>query len=165
MQVDQQMKQAQMVGDQQLQQLRIENERMLQEMRIQNEAEISRMKQEYESVRTKQELVAKQAIEAQKAKMEADAKIMVARIGIAGADVPDIEAQASQASMIADQIAVQMEGLLRRIQNVESTAIDRHTETLNKLQDALAAMTAPKRIVRDQDGRAVGVEMVKVGEM
>ena len=90
MQVDQQMKQAQMVGDQQLQQLRIENERMLQEMRIQNEAEIARMKQEYENVRVQQELAAKQAMEAQKAKMEADTKIMVARIGAAGADVPGI---------------------------------------------------------------------------
>ena len=90
MQVDQQMKQAQMVGDQQLQQLRIENERMLQEMRIQNEAEIARMKQEYENVRVQQELAAKQSMEAQKAKMEADTKIMVARIGAAGADVPGI---------------------------------------------------------------------------
>jgi chaperonin GroES len=90
MQVDQQMKQAQMVGDQQLQQLRIENERMLQEMRIQNEAEIARMKQEYENVRVQQELAAKQSMEAQKAKMESDTKIMVARIGAAGADVPGI---------------------------------------------------------------------------
>jgi chaperonin GroES len=160
MQVDQQMKQAQMVGDQQLQQLRIENERMLQEMRIQNEAEIARMKQEYENVRVQQELAAKQSMEAQKAKMEADTKIMVARIGAAGADVPGIEAVTSSTQQLATSMG---EDVRSMIAQMESQNAARDQRMMQMIQSLMQSMGAPRRIIRGADGRAEGVEVMPMG--
>ena len=162
MQVDQQMKQAQMVGDQQLQQLRIENERMLQEMRIQNEAEIARMKQEYENVRVQQELAAKQSMEAQKAKMEADTKIMVARIGAAGADVPGIEAVTSSTQQLATSMG---EDVRSMISQMEAQNAARDQRMMQMIQSLMQSMGAPRRIIRGADGRAEGVEVVPGGMM
>jgi len=162
MQVDQQMKQAQMVGDQQLQQLRIENERMLQEMRIQNEAEIARMKQEYENVRVQQELAAKQSMEAQKAKMEADTKIMVARIGAAGADVPGIEAVTSSTQQLATSMG---EDVRLMISQMEAQNAARDQRMMQMIQSLMQSMGAPRRIIRGADGRAEGVEVVPGGMM
>ena len=162
MQVDQQMKQAQMVGDQQLQQLRIENERMLQEMRIQNEAEIARMKQEYENVRVQQELAAKQSMEAQKAKMESDTKIMVARIGAAGADVPGIEAVTSSTQQLATSMG---EDVRLMISQMEAQNAARDQRMMQMIQSLMQSMGAPRRIIRGADGRAEGVEVVPGGMM
>jgi len=162
MQVDQQMKQAQMVGDQQLQQLRIENERMLQEMRIQNEAEIARMKQEYENVRVQQELAAKQSMEAQKAKMEADTKIMVARIGASGADVPAIEAVTSSTQQLATSMG---EDVRLMISQMEAQNAARDQRMMQMIQSLMQSMGAPRRIIRGADGRAEGVEVVPGGMM
>jgi chaperonin GroES len=162
MQVDQQMKQAQMVGDQQLQQLRIENERMLQEMRIQNEAEIARMKQEYENVRVQKELAAKQSMEAQKAKMEADTKIMVARIGAAGADVPGIEAVTSSTQQLATSMG---EDVRSMISQMEAQNAARDQRMMQMIQSLMQSMGAPRRIIRGADGRAEGVEVVPGGMM
>jgi hypothetical protein len=162
MQVDQQMKQAQMVGDQQLQQLRIENERMLQEMRIQNEAEIARMKQEYENMRVQQELVAKQAMEAQKAKMEADTKIMVARIGAAGADVPGIEAVTSSTQQLATSMGEDVRSMIAQM-DAQNAARDQRM--MQMIQSLMQSMGAPRRIIRGADGRAEGVEVVPGGMM
>ena len=162
MQVDQQMKQAQMLGDQQLQQLRIENERMLQEMRIQNEAEIARMKQEYENVRVQKELAAKQSMEAQKAKMEADTKIMVARIGAAGADVPGIEAVTSSTQQLATSMG---EDVRSMISQMEAQNAARDQRMMQMIQSLMQSMGAPRRIIRGADGRAEGVEVVPGGMM
>ena len=162
MQVDQQMKQAQMVGDQQLQQLRIENERMLQEMRIQNEAEIARMKQEYENVRVQQELAAKQSMEAQKAKMESDTKIMVARIGASGADVPGIEAVTSSTQQLATSMG---EDVRLMISQMEAQNAARDQRMMQMIQSLMQSMGAPRRIIRGADGRAEGVEVVPGGMM
>ena len=162
MQVDQQMKQAQMVGDQQLQQLRIENERMLQEMRIQNEAEIARMKQEYENVRVQQELAAKQSMEAQKAKMESDTKIMVARIGAAGADVPGIEAVTSSTQQLATSMGEDVRSMIAQM-DAQNAARDQRM--MQMIQSLMQSMGAPRRIIRGADGRAEGVEVVPGGMM
>ena len=162
MQVDQQMKQAQMVGDQQLQQLRIENERMLQEMRIQNEAEIARMKQEYENVRVQQELAAKQSMEAQKAKMESDTKIMVARIGASGADVPGIEAVTSSTQQLATSMGEDVRSMIAQM-DAQNAARDQRM--MQMIQSLMQSMGAPRRIIRGADGRAEGVEVVPGGMM
>jgi hypothetical protein len=148
--------------DAQIQQAKIQADIQIEQMKAQSAAAMEEQRQRFEAALKAEELAQTVALEQQKAKLEADTKIMVARIGAAGADVPSIEAQAHQASAIADQIARQMQALIERIQGVEVAAMDRHGETLGRLQDALATMSAPKRIIRGPDGRAVGVEIVKV---
>lgn len=160
MQVDQQMKQASMVGDQQLQQLRIENERALQELRIRNEAEIARMKQEYENVRVQQELAAKQAMEAQKAQMEADTKIMVARIGAAGADVAEMDAMKEKTTQIASSMG---DDIRMMIQQMDASNAQRDQRMMQMMQALMQSMGAPRRIIRGADGRAEGVEITPMG--
>jgi len=152
MQADQQMKQASMMGDQQLQQMRIDNERAMQELRIQNEAEIARMKQEFENLRMQQELAAKQQMEAQKAKIEADTKVMVARIGAAGADVPEIDA----VKPFAQQMGEDLRSMLERMDQQNAA---RDQRMMSMIQAMMQSMTSPRRIVRGPDGRAMGVEM------
>jgi len=148
--------------DAQIQQAKIQADIQIEQMKAQAAAAMEEQRQRFEAALKAEELAQTVALEQQKAKLEADTKIMVARIGAAGADVPSIEAQAHQASAIADQIAQQMQTLLQQMQGIEASAMNRHGETLGRLQDALATMSAPKRIVRGPDGRAVGVEIVKV---
>jgi len=152
MQAEQQMKQASMMGDQQLQQMRIDNERAMQELRIQNEAEIARMKQEFENLRMQQELAAKQQMEAQKAKIEADTKVMVARIGAAGADVPEIDA----VKPFAQQMGEDLRSMLERMDQQNAA---RDQRMMSMIQAMMQSMNSPRRIVRGPDGRAMGVEM------
>lgn len=151
-QADQQMKQASMMGDQQLQQMRIDNERAMQELRIQNEAEIARMKQEFENLRMQQELAAKQQMEAQKAKIEADTKIMVARIGAAGADVPEMDVVKSASAQMGDDLRMML-------QRMDEQNASRDERMMSMIQMMMQSMTSPRRIVRGPDGRAMGVEM------
>jgi len=148
--------------DAQIQQAKIQADIQIEQMKAQAAAAMEEQRQRFEAALKVEELAQTVALEQQKAKLEADTKIMVARIGAAGADVPSIEAQAHQASAIADQIAQQMQMLVQQMQGIEASAMNRHGETLGRLQDALATMSAPKRIVRGPDGRAVGVEIVKV---
>jgi len=156
MQADQQMKQASMMGDQQLQQMRIDNERAMQELRIQNEAEIARMKQEFENLRMQQELAAKQQMEAQKARIEADTKVMVARIGAAGADVPAIESVTQSTQQLATSMGEDVRTLITQM---EAANAARDQRMMSMIQMMMQSMTSPRRIVRGADGRAIGVEM------
>jgi chaperonin GroES len=156
MQADQQMKQASMMGDQQLQQMRIDNERAMQELRIQNEAEIARMKQEFENLRMQQELAAKQQMEAQKARIEADTKVMVARIGAAGADVPAIESVTQSTQQLATSMGEDVRTLITQM---EAANAARDQRMMSMIQMMMQSMTSPRRIVRGPDGRAMGVEM------
>lgn len=161
-QQDAQMAQQKAQIDAQIQQAKIQADIQIEQMKAQAAAAMEEQRQRFEAALKAEELAQTVALEQQKAKLEADTKIMVARIGAAGADVPSIEAQAHQASAIADQIAQQMQMLIERMQGIEASAMSRHGETLGQLQSALATMSAPKRIVRGPDGRAVGVEIVKV---
>jgi len=156
MQADQQMKQASMMGDQQLQQMRIDNERAVQELRIQNEAQIAQMKQEFENLRMQQELAAKQQMEAQKAKIEADTKIMVARIGASDADVRAIESVTQSTQQLATRMG---EDVRSMIAQMEAANAARDQRMMSMIQVMMQSMTSPRRIVRGPDGRAMGVEM------
>lgn len=102
-----------------------------------------------------QELAAKQQMEAQKAKIEADTKVMVARIGAAGADVPEIDA----VKPFAQQMGEDLRSMLERMDQQNAV---RDQRMMSMIQAMMQSMNSPRRIVRGPDGRAMGVEMERI---
>jgi hypothetical protein len=105
-----------------------------------------------------QEMAQQEQFDRWKAELDAATKIMVARIGAnPGADVPFLESQQQSASDMAETMKEVMEG----ISSTYNDMMNMHGQTMERLDGVLSSLTAPKRLVRGPDGRAVGVEIVR----
>lgn len=153
----------------QLEQAKLQQEQALEAARLQMERERDQMKQSFEAQLRAQELEQQREIERYKADIQAQTAITVARIAAnPGADIPNIEAQASQTQQLANNLGAtlqalggEMQGLKDSIATMQAQAQAQHTEALSVLRMAMSAMYAPKRIIRGPDGRAAGVEVVR----
>lgn len=145
--------------DAQMQQAKIQADLQIEQMKAQNAAAMEEQRQRFQAALKAEELAQNAALEQHKAQLEADTRIAVATIA---ARKPELEAQAAQASSAVDGVMAQMQSLIDQLQGLENAAVGRHGETLDRLQEALSTMSAPKRILRGPDGRAIGVEIVKV---
>ena len=160
MQADQQAAQMKIQSDSQLQQARMQADLQVEQMKAQMSAELERRKQEFEAQMRVQELAQQEQFDRWKAELDAATKIMVARIGAnPGADVPFLEAQQQSAGEIAETMKEVMEG----ISSTYNDMMNMHGQTMERLDGVLSSLTAPKRLVRGPDGRAVGVEVVTNG--
>jgi hypothetical protein len=117
---------------------------------------------QFEAQLKAQEMQNKAELERWKANLDAQTKILVARISAnPGADIPNIEAQASQTQQMAQAVGTDIQRVMAGLQQMQAQQAQQHAETLNYLQTAMQAMYAPKRIIRGPDGRAAGVEIVR----
>ena len=158
MQADQQAAQMKIQSDSQLQQARMQADLQVEQMKAQMSAELERRKQEFEAQMRVQELAQQEQFDRWKAELDAATKIMVARIGAnPGADVPFLESQQQSASDMAETMKEVMEG----ISSTYNDMMNMHGQTMERLDGVLSSLTAPKRLVRGPDGRAVGVEIVR----
>jgi hypothetical protein len=160
MQADQQAAQMKIQSDSQLQQARMQADLQVEQMKAQMSAELERRKQEFEAQMRVQEMAQQEQFDRWKAELDAATKIMVARIGAnPGADVPFLESQQQSASDMAETMKEVMEG----ISSTYNDMMNMHGQTMERLDGVLSSLTAPKRLVRGPDGRAVGVEVVTNG--
>jgi hypothetical protein len=158
MQADQQAAQMKIQSDSQLQQARMQADLQVEQMKAQMSAELERRKQEFEAQMRVQEMAQQEQFDRWKAELDAATKIMVARIGAnPGADVPFLESQQQSASDMAETMKEVMEG----ISSTYNDMMNMHGQTMERLDGVLSSLTAPKRLVRGPDGRAVGVEIVR----
>ena len=85
---------------------------------------------------------------------------MVARIGAAGADVPALDAVREGSQALAGSMREDMSQMAQRLL---TEAMERDKQIMERMQMMMQMMSAPKRIIRGPDGRAVGVEIVAMG--
>lgn len=142
--------------DAQMQQAKLQADMQIEQMKAQAQAAIEEQRQRFEAALKAEELAQRAELERHKAQLDADTKILVARIGAAGADVPAIDA----VSEVTNRMATGMSDDVRAmIQAMAQDSATREQQLLAMVQALMQAMSAPKRIVRGPDGRAMGVEV------
>ena len=97
-----------------------------------------------------------------KSELEAATKVTVARIGAnPGVDIPLIEAATAASDRIASELGGNVQQAMQSMDQMHQNMVNLHGSTMDKLGGVMQALTAPKRILRGPDGKAVGVEIVQ----
>jgi len=160
-QAQQQTEQAKVQADVQSQQARAQADMQIEQMKAQMEAQMESQRQQHEAQLKMQELAAKEQFDRWKTELEAATKVMVARIAAnPGMDLPMIEAQQAATQTITEDLGHNVRQAMDHMAEAHNNMANMHGEAMQKLHDVLQAASAPKRIVRGPDGRAVGVEPV-----
>jgi len=154
--------QMKMQADTQGQQARAQADMQIEQMKLQMESQLEGQRQQHEAQLKMQELAAKEQFDRWKTELDAATKIMVARIGAnPGMDLPMIEAQQAASETITKELGDNVRMAMDQMTNAQNNMANMHGESMQKLHDVLQAASAPKRIVRGPDGRAMGVEPVQ----
>ena len=151
-QVKMQMEQAKMQADMQLEQAKMQQEMSLEQQRqqFQQQLEAQKMQQEAELAKFK-------------ANLDAATKVMVARISAnPGLDIPMFEAQQQVNEKVVQDLGAGVMAQMDRLASLYAQMANDQRGNMAQITAALSALSAPKRIVRGVDGRAVGVEPVQL---
>ena len=158
MQADAQAAQMKMQSDAQIQQARVQADMEIERMKAQMQADLERQKQDFAAQMAVQEMQNKQAFERWKAELDADTKVMVARISAnPGVDVPLL----SDNKTAMEDIGETLKQVMEVISATYNDMLNRQSEIIDRLDGAVEQLSAPKRLIRGPDGRAVGVEVVR----
>jgi hypothetical protein len=104
------------------------------------------------------EMAAKDQYERWKSELDAATKIMVARISSnPGVDLPVIEAASAQ---ITSELGAPIVQAMDKLALMHDQMANMHGQTMTNISEAMQRLSAPKRIVRGPDGKAIGVEVV-----
>jgi len=97
-----------------------------------------------------------------KADLDAQTKINVARISAnPGTDLPMLEVTKANTERMMETVEKNVMVSTQTVMQMQQQTMQIYAEMMAKLDAALRAMTAPKRIVRGPDGRAAGVEIAQ----
>jgi len=146
-----QMEQAKMQADMRLEQAKMQQEMSLEQQRqqFQQQLEAQKMQQEAELAKFK-------------ANLDAATKVMVARISAnPGLDIPMFEAQQQVNEKVVQDLGAGVMAQMDRLALLYAQMANDQRGNMAQITAALASLSAPKRIVRGVDGRAVGVEPVQ----
>jgi adenylosuccinate lyase len=140
-------------------QAKVQAQLQVEQMKAQNDSQLEQMRQQFEAQIEQQKLMAQQQIEKYKADLDAATAIMVARIKAnPGIDIPALEAQQAVSEQghgrygrrCAGRSSIASQGCTSRWRTANNE------RTCRGVRAALTTLTAPKRIIRGPDGRAVG---------
>ena len=145
--------------DAQMQQAKLQADMQIEQMKAQAQAAIEEQRQRFEAALKAEEMTQRAELERHKAQVDAETKIMVARIGAAGVDVPGLDLVSEASSRLATGMSEDVRAL---IQTMAQDSAGREQRLLAMMQAVMQAMAAPKRIVRGPDGRAMGVEVERL---
>lgn len=144
--------------DSQIAQAKIEGEMQLAQM----QAQIDDQKMRHEMEMKAQEVKSLDEFNRWKSELEAATKVTVARIGAnPGVDIPLVEAATAASDRIAQELGGNVQQAMQSMDQMHQNMLNLHGSTMDKLGGVMQALTAPKRIVRGPDGKAVGVEIVQ----
>jgi hypothetical protein len=157
MQADAQAAQMKAQIDVQAQQARVQADLQIEQMKIQADANLEQMRQQMKM----QELQSVDQFNRWKAELESSTRIMVAEIG-AKAQVDKVreaeEAANNEAAIVLGQ-GDNVSNAIQRMADVQDNMANIHGQTMDRIGTAMQMMSAPKRVVRDIDGKVVGVEI------
>jgi hypothetical protein len=87
---------------------------------------------------------------------------MVARIGAnPGLDIPALEAQQAVSEKIAQDLGGNVSQAINHMAALHNDMANMHGEAMQRIGNVIDTLKSPKRIVRNEQGRAVGVEVVQ----
>ena len=164
-QAQQQSEQMRMQSDAQIAQVRAQLDIQMQEAKVAADMHLEEMKAAYEATKQSNELqvkereiAARDEYDRWKTELDAATKIMVARIGSnPGVDLPVIEAAAAQ---ITNELGGTILSAMDKMTAMHDNMANLHGESMQNIGMAMQRLSAPKRIVRGPDGKAIGVEVV-----
>ena len=165
MQAQAQSEQMKMQAQAQIEQGKAQLEMQMHQAKVEAEMQLAQMKADFETIKQNNELqikaremAGKEEYERWKAELDAATKIMVARIGSnPGVDLPVVEAAAAQ---ITNELGGTIVQAMDKITALHDNMANLHGESMQNIGEAMQRLTAPKRIVRGPDGKAIGVEVV-----
>jgi DNA polymerase III gamma/tau subunit len=146
--------------DAQMMQAKLQADMQIEQMKAQAAAALEEQRQRFEAALKSEELAQKVALEQEKARLDAETKIMVARIGVSGVDTPGLDIVSEASNRLATGMS---EDVRSMIQQMVQDSMARDERMMAMMQALMQSMGAPKRIVRGPDGRAMGVEVVTMG--
>jgi len=146
----------------QLEQAKLQQTSQVETMKAQNDQQLEQMKQQFEAQLAQQKIVAEQQMAKYKADLDAATRIMVARIAAnPGLDIPALEQQQGVTERVMQDMGGEVRQAMQNLVALYGQMASSNDENMKGVRSALTTLTAPKRIVRGPDGRAVGVEAVQ----
>ena len=161
-QMEAQAEQAKAQMTMQIEQAKLQQAAQVEALKAQNDQQLEQMKQQFEAQLAQQKIAAEQQMAKYKADLDAATKVMVARISAnPGLDIPALEAQQAVTERVMQDMGGEVKQAMQNLVALYGQMASSNDENMRGVRTALATLTAPKRIVRGPDGRAVGVEAVQ----
>jgi regulator of protease activity HflC (stomatin/prohibitin superfamily) len=144
----------------------------LQQAKLQAEAQQLQFNAQLESAKLERE----QQMERFKAELDANTKIRVAQISHSASLLPeDMDAQQQMHATLNQDLRGMIEAMMNTVNNSHQQVMNSHNHSVGTMQEMLKnqndntqvmknvadLISAPKRIVRGPDGKAVGMEVIK----
>ena len=146
----------------QIEQAKLQQSAQVEALKAQNDQQLEQMKQQFEAQLAQQKIAADQQMAKYKADLDAATKVMVARISAnPGLDIPALEQQQAVTERVMQDMGGEVRQAMQNLVALYGQMASSNDENMKGVRTALATLTAPKRIVRGPDGRAVGVEAVQ----
>ena len=146
----------------QVEQAKLQQASQVEAMKAQNDQQLESLKQQFEAQLAQQKIAAEQQMAKYKADLDAATKIMVARISAnPGLDIPAIEQQQAVTERVMQDMGGEVRQAMQNLVALYGQMASSNDENMKGVRSALSTLTAPKRIIRGPDGRAVGVEAVQ----
>jgi hypothetical protein len=146
----------------QIEQAKLQQSAQVEALKAQNDQQLEQMKQQFEAQLAQQKIAAEQQMAKYKADLDAATKVMVARISAnPGLDIPALEQQQAVTERVMQEMGGEVRQAMQNLVALYGQMASSNDENMKGVRTALATLTAPKRIVRGPDGRAVGVEAVQ----
>lgn len=159
-QAQQQTAQAELQAKIQIEQAKAQADMQIEQMKAQTTAQAEQQRQQFDAQMKMQEFAAKEQLERWKADLDAATKIMVARISSnPGVDVPLLESQQAASDLLVNELGENVRNAMGQIAETHNNMANMHGESMQRLQETIQSLSAPKRIIRGPDGRATGVEI------
>jgi hypothetical protein len=155
-QADVQAAQAKAQLDAQLAQAKMQSDAALKQMELEAEARLEAQKQQFEAQMAAEKLAREEEFQRWKTELEAATKVTVARISSnPGVDIPLVEAATASAERMTQELGAGVQSALEGVEMLHRGMAD----TAQKMETMMQVMSAPKRIIRGPDGKAIGVEI------
>jgi len=146
----------------QVEQAKLQQASQVEAMKAQNDQQLESLKQQFEAQLAQQKIAAEQQMAKYKADLDAATKIMVARISAnPGLDIPALEQQQAVTERVMQDMGGEVRQAMQNLVALYGQMASSNDENMKGVRSALSTLTAPKRIIRGPDGRAVGVEAVQ----
>jgi F0F1-type ATP synthase membrane subunit b/b' len=172
MQAQQQSEQMRVQADMQVAQAKAQFDAQLQQAKLQAEAQQLQFNAQLESAKLERE----QQMERFKAELDANTKIRVAQISHSASMLPeDMDAQQQMHATLNQDLRGMIEAMMNTVNNSHQQVMNSHNHSVGTMQEMLKnqndntqvmknvadLISAPKRIVRGPDGKAIGMEVIK----
>ena len=162
MQATAQADQMRMQADGQIAQSKAQAEMQMAQMKLQADAALEAQKQQHLLAMKQAELEHADRLERWKTELEQATKITVARIGVnIDADGPLVMAQQAASDKVTEELTNNLSIVMNKMHEMHNNMADMMGQTMNRIDGAVNVISAPKRIIRGQDGKAIGVEVVQ----